>query len=141
MQAEYEKTIDEIMTEKLKHPHCLIDAEALASHVSIVSSAADVSGAKGGQGRSGAGSSSKSGKGGSSTNKGMKSSQSNLKESMNQSQTSDQLSGTSMSQTATNAISSEVVGDYGKVKNVEYIQVQLPDSMLRAIRIIERLLT
>lgn len=39
MQNDYEKTIDEIMTEKLKHPQALIDAEALASHVSIVSSA------------------------------------------------------------------------------------------------------
>ena len=28
--------IDEIMIEKLKNPNCLIDAEALASHISIV---------------------------------------------------------------------------------------------------------
>ena len=66
--------IDDIMTDKLKHPHCLIDAEALASHVSIVSSAADASGTAHRKGASGVGSSkSGAGKGGSSTNK-MKSS-------------------------------------------------------------------
>lgn len=72
----------------------------------------------------------------------MKTSQSALKESTNKSN-SDKLSGTSMSQTQTNAISSGTqVGDYGAVvKNVEYIDVELPDSMLKAIRIIERLLT
>lgn len=48
-----------------------------------------------------------------------------------------------MSQTQTNAISSETnQGDFGAVpKNVEYIEMELPDSMLKAIRIIERLLT
>lgn len=29
-------SIDEIISEKLKNPNCLIDAEALASHISIV---------------------------------------------------------------------------------------------------------
>ena len=33
------------------------------------------------------------------------------------------------------------MGDYGNVKSVEYVQVELPDSMMNAIRIIERLLT
>lgn len=28
--------VDELITEKLKNPNCLIDAEALASHISIV---------------------------------------------------------------------------------------------------------
>ena len=34
-QLEYITSIDDIMTEKLKNPNCLIDAEALASHISI----------------------------------------------------------------------------------------------------------
>jgi len=34
----YLKKIDDIMSEKLKHPNSLFDAEALASHISIVTS-------------------------------------------------------------------------------------------------------
>lgn len=34
----YLKSIDEIMSEKLKQPNSLFDAEALASHISIVTS-------------------------------------------------------------------------------------------------------
>lgn len=53
------------------------------------------------------------------------------------------MSGTSMSQTQTNAISSETaVGDFATIaKNVEYVDTELPDTMMKAIRIIERLLT
>ena len=53
------------------------------------------------------------------------------------------MSGTSMSQTQTNAISSETaLGDFNAVpKNVEYVDAELPDTMMKAIRIIERLLT
>lgn len=62
------------MTEKLKHPNSLFDAEALASHISIVTSKSnDIK-----QGKSGSNSS----------NKGkskMRSSQSGLKESKNES--------------------------------------------------------
>ena len=37
---------------------------------------------------------------------------------------------------------SSEVGDYGKIKQkVEYLDVTLPDTMLPAIKIIERLLT
>jgi hypothetical protein len=49
-----------------------------------------------------------------------------------------------MSQTQTNAISSETaLGDFNSVpKNVEYTtNSELPDTMMKAIRIIERLLT
>ena len=39
-------------------------------------------------------------------------------------------------------MSSEVGGAYGKIKTkVEYVDDELPDSMLTAIKIIERLLT
>ena len=51
------------------------------------------------------------------------------------------MSGTSMSQTGTNQTTSHL-GDFGKVKaKVEYLDVTLPDTMLPAIKIIERLLT
>ena len=49
-----------------------------------------------------------------------------------------------MSQTQTNAISSETaLGDFNSIpKNVEYTtNSELPDTMMKAIRIIERLLT
>ena len=52
------------------------------------------------------------------------------------------MSGTSMSQTQTNAISSETqIGDFANAKNVEYVNADLPDTMMKAVRIIERLLT
>lgn len=52
-----------------------------------------------------------------------------------------------MSKTQTNQFSTETgtggQGDFGnvKAKDVAYVQEELPDSMLKAIRIIERLLT
>lgn len=48
-----------------------------------------------------------------------------------------------MSQTQTNAISSETqLGDFAAVpKNVEYVETDLPETMIKAVRIIERLLT
>ena len=36
----YKKSIDEIMKQKLKQPNSLFDAESLASHISIMTSAA-----------------------------------------------------------------------------------------------------
>ena len=49
---------------------------------------------------------------------------------------------TSMSQTGTNQLSSEVGGAYGKIKTkIEYVDDELPETMLNAIKIIERLLT
>lgn len=48
-----------------------------------------------------------------------------------------------MSNTQTNAISSETAqGEFAQVlKNVEYVDADLPDTMMKAVRIIERLLT
>ena len=47
-----------------------------------------------------------------------------------------------MSQTGTNQLSSEVGGAYGKIKTkIEYVDDELPETMLNAIKIIERLLT
>jgi len=112
------------MEEKLKHPQCLMDAEGLASHMSMHTTKS---------------SNSKSGKG----SKINATSRSQLKESTMKSQTSDKLSATSMSNTQTQGISSETVkGDFAAdAKNVEYVQQDLPETMLNAIRIIERLVT
>jgi hypothetical protein len=84
LKQEYDKSIDSIMIEKLKTPNCLIDAEALASHVSIVTSKSNQE--KVGKSGTTSGKSSK-----------MNSSKSALKESTAKSQTSDKLSQTSTS--------------------------------------------
>lgn len=71
----------------------------------------------------------------------MTSSKSALKESTAKSG-SDKMSQTSASQTQTGAVSGGTMsGDYAVPKKVEYVQIELPDSMMKAIRIIERLLT
>mgnify|MGYP002631107730 FL=1 len=74
----------------------------------------------------------------------MKSSQSGMKESKNESEPTSSASG-SMSKTQTNQFSTETGagGDFANVKSkdIEYINEELPDSMIKAIRIIERLLT
>jgi hypothetical protein len=77
------------MSECLKDPKALIDAEALASHVSVRSEAEGAAA----KNKSGTNSSVSGAK----DSKKMKSSQSNLNQSVGQSQTSDKLSGTSMS--------------------------------------------
>lgn len=120
------------MAEKLKNPKNLFDTEAPASHLSIHTSKSDV----------------KNGKSGSNSSKGprskMKSSQSGMKESKNESEGSSSASN-SMSKTQTNQFSTEtgVQGDFGNVnrKDVTYVNEELPVSMIKAIRIIERLLT
>ncbi len=35
-QLQYGQMVDDLISEKLKNPNCLIDAEALASHISIM---------------------------------------------------------------------------------------------------------
>ena len=37
-QIQYTQMVEELIQDKLKNPNCLIDAEALASHISIVTS-------------------------------------------------------------------------------------------------------
>lgn len=100
MKTEYYQMIDEIMTERLKHPGCMIDAEALASQDSqkafeqmqqqqkLMSS--NMGKSDGGSQKSAKGSSKQ------------RSSQSKANESVSKSQTSDMNSATSMSQTGTN---------------------------------------
>lgn len=125
------------MLERSKHPAAFIDAEGLASHISIYSET-NMAQAKSKEAKNNSNTnSSKSGHG--KTSKNIKSSNTNL----NQSQTSDRESDKSTSQTQTNPISSETVtGAYGVIKKkAEYVDEQLPESIMKAIRIIERLLT
>lgn len=82
--ADYEAQIFKTMSEQLKHPQCLIDAEA-ASHISIKSLDNTATGSK--QANKSGTTSSKSGKG--SSKQKSSQSQSNIKESQNKSQTSD----------------------------------------------------
>jgi len=131
-EIDYLKSIEDIMAEKLKNSKNLFDAESPASHLSIMTSKSDV----------------KNGKSASNSSKGqrskMRSSQSGLKESKNESEPTSSASG-SMSKTQTQQFSTETGagGDFATVKSkdIEYINEELPSSMIKAIRIIERLLT
>ena len=139
MKMEYRKTIEDVVNDKIKHPNCLINAETLASHISIVSTKSGENNAA--VNKSGTNSSKSGGVKNSSK---MKTSQSALKESTNKSQPSDKLSESSVNQTQTGAQTSETnMGDFSAslTKNVVYEEEKLPDTMMRAIRIIERLLT
>jgi hypothetical protein len=102
------------MKDCLKDPKALLNAEALASHVSTATESNVDAKHKSGTNSSKSG----AGKG---SNK-MKSSQTNLNQSVNRSNASDTLSGTDLSGTgtATNAISSETVaGEFANMaKNV-----------------------
>jgi hypothetical protein len=129
--------VDEILTERSKHRSAFIDAEGLASHISIGSeTAVKKQGGAHDKSQSGTTSSKSGGKG---MTKNIKSSNTNL----NQSQTSERDSDKSTSQTQTNPISSETAtGAYGQIKkNAEVVNEELPESIMKAIKIIERLLT
>lgn len=84
MKKDYEKSINDIMNDKLKDPGALIDSEKLASHVSIATTTLEKTGNKSG---TTSGKSSKIGA----------SSKSALKESTTKSVTSDKMSATSTS--------------------------------------------
>jgi len=87
--------VDDLITEKLKNPNCLIDAEALASHISIVTNqSGNPAPAKGSANKSGSTSSNSKAAAGQTAKV---NSSSQLQQSTNKSQNS--MSGTSMSQT------------------------------------------
>lgn len=135
-EIEYLNMVNETLNEKSKHKSAFIDAEGLASHISIGSETASKKAGEVGGSKSQT-TSSKSGKG---VSKNVKSSNTNL----NQSQTSDQVSDKSTSQTQTQAISTDgnPTGAYSlNKKAAEYVNEELPDSIIKAIKIIERLLT
>jgi hypothetical protein len=93
-QIQYTQMVDDLIAEKLKNPNCLIDAEALASHISIVTtqSGQPANASKPAGNKSGSTSSNSQNKTGAKVN-----SSSQLQASTNKSQNS--MSGTSMSQT------------------------------------------
>jgi len=129
--------IQHTMDEKIKDPRCLIDAEALASHVSVVSMSGTASGKEGetgkrNKGKKGATSSRRSG------SKMEQSSATGLKESNSESQTS-KMSNTSTSITGTGAVGSST--EAWPSQKAVYADIELPDTIKRAIIIIERLLT
>lgn len=135
-QIDYNQQVNDVLIEKLKNPNCLIPAEAGFSHISIATSNSKTNppnpkktGASGGTNSS------------NSKVSNSKKTSTQLKESTNKS--NSDKSATSMSNTQTNAISSETaVGEFAQVlKNVEYVDADLPDTMMKAVRIIERLLT
>lgn len=136
---EYLALVDEILTEKSKHKAAFIDAEALASHISIGSETVA------GQSRSDKAGKSQSGATNSSKQKGMSKNVKSSNTNLNQSQTSERDSDKSTSQTQTNPISSDAQtggGAYGVIKKAaEFVDEELPDSIMKAIKIIERLLT
>ena len=91
-QIQYTQMVDDLIAEKLKNPNCLIDAEALASHISIVNAQSGFPVKPPAANKSGSTSSNSQNKTGGKVN-----SSSQLQASTNKSQNS--MSGTSMSQT------------------------------------------
>ena len=141
MTKEFYNSIHQTMTERMKDPRCLIDAEALASHVSIYSgdqSKKDPdSGAPiGKKPRKKKGGAEQSAKQSGDTSK-VNAETSSMKQSESESAT-ERVSDTSKSQTGAGQVSSDTMFKSAKV---EYVDVELPVSILTAIRIIERLLT
>ena len=129
------------MNENLKTPDCLFDAESLATHISIVSTQPGTQAEKSGAG------------GGNSMNtssrgqrvRGSKNMKSSMKDSKQaESEMTSSISG-SMNKTTTNQFSTEtgMKGDFGDVraKDVTYVDEELPESMMKAIKLIDRLLT
>ena len=134
-EIDYLKSIDDIMTEKLKNSKNLFDASNPASHLSIQTSKAS-----GNDGKSGTESSKK-------LRSQVKSSQSQSKADGEHSESSSSVS-KSMNKSQTGPFSTEGTGTAGggdfanvKAKDIEYVKEELPESMIKAIRIIERLLT
>lgn len=141
----FEKSIEDIMNEKLYESRALIDSEELASHISIYSQATTQHGKTQKQGskiETSQGRSSKnrvSGKEGESTSKSI------IRVSDTKSGLSDKLSSSSVTQQYT-GIQSKTSGlpDSTTPSKMEYVegdQALDSPSMLKAIKIIERLLT
>ena len=123
------------MNEKLKNPNVLFDAEALASHISILTSQSEAkTGGKSAGGKSG------SLNKGSSKNMGSK-----VKDSKNESESQSNMSESSTQklQSTDTVTATGAGGDFAnvKAKDIHYVDEELPESMMKAIRIINRLLT
>ena len=147
MVREYEKSIDLIMNDKLSDPRALIDSEELASHISIYSQTTTqngkVPGNKSGS-KSGASRSSNK-RNPSSKQEGESTSKSIVKASDTKSGLSDKLSSSSNTQQQM-GITSKTSGlpDSTIPNQINYVESEKTfdqESMLKAIKIIERLLT
>lgn len=143
----YEKSINDIMADKLQDPRALIDSEELASHISIYSQNTTQNGkAAAGKSASKSGTSGgKSSKNKTSGKEGEGTTKSIIKESDTKSGLSDKLSSSSTTQ--------QIGGGYSKTSGLpdssvptkmEFVEGDVSydaQSMLKAIKIIERLLT
>lgn len=134
----YEKSIEDIMHDKLNDPRALIDSEELASHISIYSQATTQNGKGATKGGSKTGTSGKS-------SKNKAEDKSLIKESDTKSELSDKLSSSSTTQQQFGGLS-KVSGlpestVPTKMEFVEGDTTYDAQSMLKAIKIIERLLT
>lgn len=137
----YEKSIEDIMNEKLNNPRALIDSEELASHISIYSQASTNPGNKNAANKNESGTSGRSSKNKTSGKDG----DGTAKESDTKSGLSDKLSSSSTTQ--------QQIGGHSKTSGfpdsniptkMEFVEGETTydaTSMLKAIKIIERLLT
>lgn len=146
MVREYEKSIDDIMAEKLAEPRALIDSDELASHISIYSQSTNQDGkniqksnSKSGNSRSSKRNTSNKQNDDNSTSKSI------VKASDTKSGLSDKLSSSSNTQQQIDGTSkTSGLPDSTIPTKMEYIEGEAPydnQSMLKAIKIIERLLT
>ena len=147
MIREYEKSIEDIVSDKLSEPRALIDSEELASHISIYSQATTKSDKEGGKtgSKSGTSKNNPSKKVTSSNKEGEGATSQNLKESDTKSGLSDKNSSSSNTQAQ--------IGGQSKVSGLPDstipAKMEFTDSeaifssttILKAINIIERLLT
>ena len=124
MTQDFYSSISRTISERIKDPRCLIDAEALASHVSIMSAEpkstlGDVTQTKKPK-KKGAGESTAAKKSGDTTKLGESSAAGATDSATEKSQTS-------MSATGMGAVSSDTMFKSAKA---EYVDVELPDTML-----------
>jgi hypothetical protein len=137
----YEKSIEDIMHDKLQDPRALIDSEELASHISIYSQVTSQVTKVPGK----SGTSQKSSRNKTNTKEGEGTSKSIIKESDTKSGLSDKLSSSSTTQqqlgghSKTSGLPDNTIPS--KMEFVEGDTTYDAGSMLKAIKIIERLLT
>jgi WD40 repeat protein len=144
----YEKSIEDIMSDKLKDERALIDSEELASHISIYSQTTTQGNVKTPAEKSGSrsGTSGRSSKNKTSGKEGEGTSKSIVKESDTKSGLSDKLSSSSTTAQQIGGNSKTSGFPDSTIPNkMEFTDADAPSydptSMLKAIKIIERLLT
>lgn len=145
MIREYERNIDEIVNEKKKDKHAFINSEELASHISIYSQSTGQINKAPNKGETKSGTSKNSSKKVTSNKEGEgTTSKSNLKESESKSNLSDKLSSSSNTQQVGAQSKGSGMPDStipAKMEMLDGDESYNTSSMLKAIKIIERLLT